>query len=346
MRISKNFLKSKIVFRCDAGNNPHVGTGHLYRCLNIADHLSKKYKLKKKQIVFICKDKGEFKISKKILNSREYLTRKINNKVIDNSLKETDVISKASGNLLIIDRIGKTNSSFYNRLKNKFNKIIIFEDKSRIRNKFDLSINSLVFTRFYLRSKNVKIGFKFMLLPLVSKKISSKSLTNNIFLSFGGYDHNNLCVKVLNNIKKIDENLNIFVPKIYKQSFSKVNKKHKIILYNRNEYIKYFSKCNIAIISGGLTLYDGILLKKKIICVPQYRHQSINTNKIKKVFPIFVIKKSVKSFDSKIISKFNEIYDNKKLEKIIKSNKNNIFSKKNYIKTMRYIEKIYEKSLN
>ena len=59
-----------------------------------------------------------------------------------------------------------------------------------------------------------------------------------------------------------------------------------------------------------------------------------------------MIKRSLKSFNTKILNKFNEIYDNKKLDKEIKLKKNNIISKKNYIKTMKYLEKIYEKSLN
>ena len=67
MKTSKSSSINKIVFRCDAGNNPRVGTGHLYRCINIAEHLVKKYKINKKQIIFICKKKREFSISKKIL---------------------------------------------------------------------------------------------------------------------------------------------------------------------------------------------------------------------------------------------------------------------------------------
>ena len=346
MKISKNSSINKIVFRCDAGNNPKVGTGHLYRCIHIAEYLVRKYEINKKQIIFICKQKREFSISKNILHNHNYKIKEISNNIIDNSTEEAKIISRASGNLLIIDRIGTTNKKFYNILKKRFNKIILFEDKSKIRNRFDLTINSLVFPKLHLKSRNVKVGFKFLLLPSILKNKATNSLPNNIFLSFGGYDHNNLCFKVLKILHKVNQNLKIFIPKIYELNLHKLSKNHKIILYSKDSYLEHFRKCNIAIISGGLTLYDGIYLKKKIICIPQYRHQLINANKIKKKFPLFVIKRSLKSFNKKILNKFNEIYDNKKLNKEIKLKKNNIISKKNYIKTMKYLEKIYEKSIH
>ena len=66
MKISKNSSINKIVFRCDAGSNPKVGTGHLYRCIHIAEHLVRKYDINKKQIIFICKKKKEsFRYQKK-----------------------------------------------------------------------------------------------------------------------------------------------------------------------------------------------------------------------------------------------------------------------------------------
>jgi spore coat polysaccharide biosynthesis predicted glycosyltransferase SpsG len=32
-----NSFKNKILFRCDAADIPEIGTGHLYRCLTIAN---------------------------------------------------------------------------------------------------------------------------------------------------------------------------------------------------------------------------------------------------------------------------------------------------------------------
>ena len=55
MKKLKNFSVNKIIFRCDAGNISGLGTGHVYRSVNIANFLTKKFKLKKKQVCFLTK---------------------------------------------------------------------------------------------------------------------------------------------------------------------------------------------------------------------------------------------------------------------------------------------------
>lgn len=341
MKILKNSLTNKIVIRCDAANSPKVGTGHLYRCINIANHLSKKFRIDKKNIIFICKTKNEFFLSKKLLYPYKFTIQSISNSIKENSIQEAKIIAKWNASLIILDRISKTNYNFFKILKTKFNKAIIFEDKSEIRKKFDLSINSLVYPKSNFKYKNTKIGFKYMLLPISSKKIVTLQKKNYIFLSFGGYDHNNLCTKVIKSLNKIKRKLTIFVPKTDKSKLKIIELKHKIIFYSRSEYINFFKKCDIAIISGGLTLFDGIYLKKKIICIPQYRHQLINAARIKAKYPINILKKSKRNFNQEIINLISKIsrYNNSKL------NKNNIVSQKSYINTVKYIEKIYEKSI-
>ncbi len=346
MKISKNSLKNKVVFRCDAANNPKVGTGHLIRCLNLAKHLSIRYKIKQKNIIFICKTENEFYLSKELLAGKKFSLKKINYLIKDNSIEEAKFISKYPANLLVIDRVSDTNLNFYNLIKNIFKKKIIFEDKSKYRNKFDLSINSLTFKKSFYQSKKEKIGFKYMLLPITSKKENPFNRKNNIFLSFGGYDHNNLCMKILKILPQIKKDLQIFIPKVYKLNKFDKSIKHNLKIYKKNEYLKYFKQCNIAIISGGLTLFEAIYLKKKIICVPQYRHQLINAKKMKKYYPINIIENDHKNFQSILINKINKIYGKKVNLLSNKIKKNNIISHENYVKTLSYIEKIYEKSFN
>jgi len=343
--VLENSLRNKIVFRCDAAKSPNVGTGHLLRCLNLAKHLSKKYRIKKNKIIFICKTDKEFFLSKKILLRDKFCIKKINNKIKDNSIKEANEISKNSANILIIDRISKTNSNFYNIIKKKFKKVIIFEDRSKIRKKFDLSLNTLVFPKKISKNKNNIMGFQYLLLPITSKKEVVISKKENIFLSFGGYDHNNLCLKIVKILPKLNKKLHIFIPKIYNLNKFDISNKHKVTYYKKDQYLKYLKQCNIAIISGGLTLYDAIYLKKKIICIPQYLHQLINADKIKKYYLINIIKKDLKNFDSIMLSKIDKIFENKKII-YNRIKENNIISHKNYIKTMSYIEKVYEESFN
>ena len=159
----KNFLERKIIFRCDAADNPKVGTGHLYRCILIANFLKKKFKLKNDEIVFYCKSRKEFKKSKQILWKSKFKVKNLSNNIKDNSLDEAKILSKEKGGLLIIDRVTKTNKRFFNNIKDSFKKKIILEDQSIHRRNFDLSINSLIIPKNKLL-KTDNLGFKYLIL--------------------------------------------------------------------------------------------------------------------------------------------------------------------------------------
>ena len=68
---SKNFLNKRILFRCDGGNVPEIGTGHIYRCLTIAKFLVSK-KIKKRNILFITKKNHNYFNGFKLIKSEGY----------------------------------------------------------------------------------------------------------------------------------------------------------------------------------------------------------------------------------------------------------------------------------
>ena len=59
----------KILFRCDGGTAPDIGTGHIYRCLSLANNLVSKNILKKKEIIFLTRNDKRFTFGKKILKN-------------------------------------------------------------------------------------------------------------------------------------------------------------------------------------------------------------------------------------------------------------------------------------
>lgn len=344
MKKLKNFLEKKIIFRCDAAENPKVGTGHLYRCIIIANFLKKKFKLKKNDIIFYCKLDKEYRKSKQILHKSKFKIKKINYNIKDNSLDEARILSKEKGRLLVIDRITKTNLKFFKKIKDSYKRKFILEDQSIYRKNFDLSINSLVIPKTEL-FKTDNLGFKYLILKSFNFTSTKKEKNKNIFLSFGGYDHNKLCNKTIKSLNNLSKKMNFLVPKSYQIKKSKFKNNHRIIYYKKNQYLRYFKECNLAIVSGGLTLYDGIVFKRKIICIPQYNHQLINAKKIQNIYPLFILNYSDKNFDIKINKIINELYGNKLsyIDKKIKNNK--ILTKTNYINTLKKISNLYESSL-
>ena len=112
MKILKNSLTNKILIRCDAATSPKVGTGHLYRCINLANYLSKKFRVNKKNIIFICKTKNEFVLSKRLLYPYKFRVQSIANSIKENSIEEAKFIAKWKANLIILDRISRTNYNY------------------------------------------------------------------------------------------------------------------------------------------------------------------------------------------------------------------------------------------
>ena len=311
MKQLKNSLNYKIIFRCDAAYKPEIGTGHLYRCVRIANYLKNEFNIKKNQIIFVIKYGGEYLIASKILKKYGYNYYKLDKKIKNNSFQESNILTKFKSKLLIIDRLGKTNKIFVEKIKKSCRKKIIFEDSSCFRNLFDLSINSLI--RNVKKDKNSKIGFKFLLLS--HKKISSKKIKkNSVFLFFGGFDKNNYQSKVLELLNLINFRLNIFISKSNKNNLYKKISKHKIDFFDTRSYENKLKSSNIVFNSGGIGLFDSILMNKKIICIPQYNHQKINAKTVSKLGAINLFTNLSKINKKKIIRTFLSIYEDKNYE--------------------------------
>ena len=271
-----NFLKSKVLFRCDAATIAEIGTGHIFRCLTIAKYLKKKFKLKNKEITFLIRSVRSYKIGLKILKKYDYNIIQIKDKNLKlNSKRELKYLNKNQANLLIIDRLDKTNMKFVKGLKNKFLKKIIIDDSSNFRKLFDLSLNPLT-PKVKKLGNNSYVGFNYLILPAFFHKFKKKlSRQKNIFISFGGYDHKNLTITILRILNKLNLRLNIYISKFFEKSYDYSKLNLRIHFFNQNQYLDCLEKSKISITAGGMSLFDNILMKKKIICIPQYKHQEI-----------------------------------------------------------------------
>ena len=339
-----NSFKYKILIRCDAANILGIGTGHVYRCITIAQLIKKKYKLKHQDIAFVIKTKNKFKQGLSILKSYKFKIIQIENHMLKaNSMDEAKYLTQNSSNLLIIDRLGSTNIGFIKKIKNSFNKKIIIDDFSDNRKHFDLSLNPL--THNVKKVKNSNIGFNYLISPSINSKKSYKKINEkNILIFLGGFDSRNFTIKIVKILNLIPFKLNIFIHNSFIKKIKKKISKNKIIFFDSKKYTKILNKVNIVVNAGGIGLFDSIYYNKKIICTPQYKKQEINAKKtpIKKV--INLIKMNDKNYVKKFYSIFLKIYksDNDHLK--IKKLQNKVINSKKFKKTMRLIFNLYEKS--
>ncbi len=345
MKKYKNFLNHKIVFRCDAANIPEIGSGHVYRSIIIAKFLKKKFYLKSNQIVFLVKTKKKYIKNLEILNKYKFKIIEINYKIKDYSKKEAEQLKKIKANLLIIDRLGKVTKNFFEIIKNSYKKKIIIDDSSLHRKLFDLSLNPLI--------QNVpdfntsRIGYKYLILDDFKKNnIKIKKDIKNIFIFFGSFDSKKLTSRVIKSLEKINLRLNLIIPLTYKNIIKKLKSKHKIIFFKPEKYLSELTKSNIAIIAGGLSLFDAILNKKKTICIPQYKHQEINAIKIFKMNAIKYLSPNNKKFNTTLVNLFLKIYKNKQYLKKINTIQQGIINIRKINNTLRLISNVYDKSKN
>ena len=336
-------MKTKIIFRSDAGNIPEVGTGHLYRSITISKILKKKFNLKKKQIRFISKTNKKYKISGKILKQNNINFKKYKNFLLkENSNDEIDIFKKNPANLLVIDRWGNTKKNTIKQIKNHFSKIILIDDKCQ-HSDFDLKINSLLNTR---KDCNNSKKFKNLILPsylfknLKTKKKIKKNI-KNVFLSFGGFDKNQYRRTILNFFKKKEYKINLFLPSNYSsQKKAKIGNSN-IYYFPEKFFFKYLSKSDISIVSGGLTLFDSLFFGIPTICIPQYDHQYKNAKILKHFEAILIINPN--NIDKSLMYNFDNLYKNYKKRKKLVFNGKKIINQKNMDNTINKIFKIYDK---
>ena len=100
-----------------------------------------------------------------------------------------------------------------------------------------------------------------------------------------------------------------------------------------NKFYYYMQKSKFVIVSGGMTLFDAIYMNKKIICIPQYRHQFDNlySNKIEN--NLILLKNDHKNFKSE----FSKFFEKMSCSTIKIKKKGKLLSRKNMSLTLKDI---------
>ena len=333
----------KILFRCDGGTAPEIGSGHIYRCLSLANNLVSKNILKKKEIIFLTRNDKDFTFGKKILKNSGFKYKLIYINRFNSKL-ESDNILKFNPNLVILDRL-KTTISFINKLKKK-SKIITFDDYGLGKNKCNLAINA-IFSDVPKR-KNLLRGYRYLILNIKKKKEKiSFSKIKNVFVSFGGYDKRKFLNFFLNNFHLFDKNtkfkiiINSFSYKKIKElikRFKKKTFKNISFFVSPRNYNDIFLKCDLAICSGGLTLFEACALGVPTIALPQNKHQYENIKKLLKSKSVVLGTKVFKKDKNHFNLIVKKVVQNKKLRKKLSHNSKKLIDLKGSLRITNIIK--------
>ena len=250
--LTENLLKNlKIVIRVDADNK--LGLGHVYRGITLANRMMN-------DLYFLMNEEKTLGIKK----VEEY-----NHKIItfrdEASLFET--LSEINPDIIIND-ILDTSYEYINKLKEMGLFIVNFEDLGFGSQHADLLINAL-----YERTdppENSYFGHRYICLRDEFSLFPSKLVkpdVKEILIIFGGSDPNNLTLRTLRSIEKLDlqsVKINVILGLGYKyheelrRYVDELRKRGYEIIINRNIRImaKHILNSDIAITSNGRTVYE------------------------------------------------------------------------------------------
>ena len=327
-----------IAFRVEASYE--VGTGHIYRCLNLAETFNNS----SNQIYFICKKVNIF-FKKKIENSG-FLLKKINNcKNLDDDFEITKkILTNIEIDLLIIDNYN-IKYSWENKISRSVKKILVIDDLfEKHYCNYLLNYSFKKYSKKLLGNINCKLltGTKYTVLNNAEKfKVKNKKNleTKNLFIFFGGTDGKNITTKIIRILKNDEfQHLNIhLVLGIFNKNKIKIKKtlklNYNIKLYSNLGNLNYLlNKSDTAIVSGGTVLLEAIAAGLKILVINQSSNQSYNSIYLKK-------KKYLR------ILKDRDINKNKLLKFILKKNnniRNNIIDYNGTNRIKKFLLKNYE----
>lgn len=303
----------KVLFRCDGGSIPEIGTGHVVRCSLLADKLKS---TKEFEIAFLMKDYRE---GIKQVSDRGYHVYKI--PLEKDELEETiNVIKDFSPEIVVIDRLD-TEEDYMKKIKETGVILITLDDIGLGQKYADITINAI-------RESGVSLyeGPEYVVLPEIKFK-GKKPKDRRVFLCFGGYDHLNLTLKTMKALENLDKEIDIavvvdvaYAHRNELNNFIKKSKRNFRIYFQPKNIGALFDQADIAVISGGLTLFEAMARGIPSLVLCQYEHQVETARRYEKKRATICLGMGDSLDEKTIYARVNELIKNKVLKESLRNN--------------------------
>lgn len=264
--LAENISKRlKILFITTANEN--IGTGHIYRCITLANYFIGHHK---EFVLFDTFSKGKKMLIENNLNYKEI--ENINE--INRYLEEYDII---------INDFLDTKIEYMNKFKNKF--VVNFEDLGEGADCANIVYNALYELSY--PKPNHRFGSEYFVLNdkiLIKNPNKFNSEVRNILITFGGIDQNNLTLKTIKALEKINNdkiNIKIILGLGYKNReelvgyLSNTDLSYEI-LSNVKDMGKEMQNIDFAITSNGRTVYELAAMNIPAISIAQNDRETMH----------------------------------------------------------------------
>lgn len=294
----------RLLFRIEGGLKVEYGTGHIRRSLQVA------HALKGKADIFFCSSKDP--ITSKMMRGQGFRFYSLNESLKDD-LKQ--VIFRVKPDLVVFDKL----DNFRHELAfaKTYARVVTFDDGSQGAKKYsDCKIDGI-----YPQPDSELGGFKYLVLPKPTKPAPAKKL-RQIFVSFGGFDAKQLVLKVLPCLLEGIDGWQVvcFCGHEYRghKELIRLQKKYpttlKLFIEGTN-FEHELRQSELAVISGGLTLFQALQYGVASLVISQYPHQQWNAKRLEKLGAAKFLFDGARFTKKKLIHEVNHFLNSSEMRK-------------------------------
>lgn len=245
----------------DAGKS--IGSGHLMRCMSLAEKLHSEYGI---EVVFICRNKlhigTEFE---SVYLDREYATEKDGYhfpSICDELDDIKRVLHERQIDCLIVDHYG-AGDDYFEKIRDSVSCLIGIDDSVRRHIPVDMIINGNIYglEADYGSVPIQLLGGEYTLLRPEFMDIPERLLMAQlkiVYITSGGADPLRFCEKIVRVVKAEvrDVELHIIIGSDFEQDYVDELRKYKAVLHENADMKECMMKADLFISSAGSTLYE------------------------------------------------------------------------------------------
>ena len=247
---------AKVAIRADGGSK--IGMGHIMRTIVLAKELAKT-----NDVFYICRVDNPlsdiYKLGIEKIENEGFIVITINeNKILEE-------LSKIEADILITDSYD-VDESYFNQTKRMFKYTVYIDDMNLYYFNVDTLINQNINAEDlnYRVNRNAKLllGLKYTMIREEFRNAPKKVIKDSvedILITLGGADPNNVTGKILSCVKELNCKFHVVVG----SSFNNVSKLKKyeeentnMKLYFNANMFELMEKCDLAMSACGSTLYE------------------------------------------------------------------------------------------
>ena len=258
-------MKKRVAIRLDAG--PAIGSGHLMRCLTVADELFQEYGV---EVVFICRNPISIQIKYPII----YLKNEYNMQCktysypnLDDEIMELiSILKNKKIEVLIVDHYG-AGDNYFKKIRNHIKYLFALNDGLECNVPVDGIINGNLYGIFanYKKIPMQLLGGQFTLLrkefcQKFEHKINKKM--ENIYITSGGADPTKFCFKMIQSMYLWNKDINyhVIVGSDFDDEYVLKFKDYDVIIHKNANMKDCMLQADLFVTSAGSTLYELIAI--------------------------------------------------------------------------------------